>query len=187
MSTTSTAPAPGEFTHRQIMTILSGLMIGMFLAALDQTAPGVLELVEQSARIMLKVTGFVMTLAPLAIFCALASTIATQGLSMLAVYGKFVVGFYLAMGVLWVLLFGGAGAQMSAVLVLALGTAAITHQMGIEAVLGAFAVGILVGQAPRFRREVAHTLECFLENHLHTATPSVGKGKSILTGCTKVN
>lgn len=56
-------------------------------------------------------------------------------------------------------LFGGAGAQMSAVLVLALGTAAITHQMGIEAVLGAFAVGILVGQAPRFRREVAHTLE----------------------------
>lgn len=37
MSTTSTAPAPGEFTHRQIMTILSGLMIGMFLAALDQT------------------------------------------------------------------------------------------------------------------------------------------------------
>ncbi len=56
-------------------------------------------------------------------------------------------------------LFGGAGAQMSAVLVLAIGTAALTHQMGIEAVLGAFAVGILVGQAPRFRREVGHTLE----------------------------
>ncbi|MGU3437987.1 MDR family MFS transporter [Actinomycetes bacterium M1A6_2h] len=28
---------PGEFTHRQILTILSGLMLGMFLAALDQT------------------------------------------------------------------------------------------------------------------------------------------------------
>ncbi len=27
----------GEFTHRQILTILSGLMMGMFLAALDQT------------------------------------------------------------------------------------------------------------------------------------------------------
>ena len=27
----------GEFTHRQILTILGGLMIGMFLAALDQT------------------------------------------------------------------------------------------------------------------------------------------------------
>ncbi|MEV6611323.1 MFS transporter [Kutzneria sp. NPDC051319] len=28
---------PGTFTHRQILTILSGLMLGMFLAALDQT------------------------------------------------------------------------------------------------------------------------------------------------------
>ncbi|MGW3205618.1 MFS transporter [Streptomyces sp. NPDC001135] len=32
----SAAPA-GRLTHRQIMTILSGLMLGMFLAALDQT------------------------------------------------------------------------------------------------------------------------------------------------------
>jgi EmrB/QacA subfamily drug resistance transporter len=30
------APAVGGFTHRQILTILSGLMLGMFLAALDQ-------------------------------------------------------------------------------------------------------------------------------------------------------
>jgi len=29
--------ASGVFTHRQILTILSGLMLGMFLAALDQT------------------------------------------------------------------------------------------------------------------------------------------------------
>jgi EmrB/QacA subfamily drug resistance transporter len=31
------AAAPVEFTHRQILTILGGLMMGMFLAALDQT------------------------------------------------------------------------------------------------------------------------------------------------------
>jgi MFS family permease len=42
MSTTtarsSSAPDDsGTFTHRQILTILSGLMLGMFLAALDQT------------------------------------------------------------------------------------------------------------------------------------------------------
>ena len=30
------APARGGFTHRQILTILSGLLLGMFLAALDQ-------------------------------------------------------------------------------------------------------------------------------------------------------
>ena len=40
MSTHPVAPAQaasGEMSHRQIMTILSGLMAGMFLAALDQT------------------------------------------------------------------------------------------------------------------------------------------------------
>ncbi|MFI6101051.1 MDR family MFS transporter [Lentzea sp. NPDC051213] len=35
--TTEATPAPGaSLTHRQIMTVLSGLMLGMFLAALDQ-------------------------------------------------------------------------------------------------------------------------------------------------------
>jgi EmrB/QacA subfamily drug resistance transporter len=37
---TNHAPSPaatGEYTHRQILTILSGLMLGMFLGALDQT------------------------------------------------------------------------------------------------------------------------------------------------------
>ncbi len=29
--------APGEYTHRQILTIITGLMMGMFLGALDQT------------------------------------------------------------------------------------------------------------------------------------------------------
>ncbi|WP_072805614.1 MDR family MFS transporter [Rhodococcoides yunnanense] len=32
-----TQPTPGEYSHREILTILSGLMVGMFLAALDQT------------------------------------------------------------------------------------------------------------------------------------------------------
>jgi EmrB/QacA subfamily drug resistance transporter len=41
VTSTQTRPAPaaagGELSHRQILTILSGLMLGMFLAALDQT------------------------------------------------------------------------------------------------------------------------------------------------------
>ncbi|MEV4345726.1 MDR family MFS transporter [Actinoplanes sp. NPDC049596] len=37
MSNPTTKPASAEFSHRQILTILAGLMMGMFLAALDQT------------------------------------------------------------------------------------------------------------------------------------------------------
>ncbi|GAC1440836.1 MAG: MDR family MFS transporter [Mycobacteriales bacterium] len=36
-SPATSTPAAGGLTHRQILTVLSGLMLGMFLAALDQT------------------------------------------------------------------------------------------------------------------------------------------------------
>jgi EmrB/QacA subfamily drug resistance transporter len=36
-ATTSATPGEAGFTHRQILVIMSGLMLGMFLAALDQT------------------------------------------------------------------------------------------------------------------------------------------------------
>jgi hypothetical protein len=36
-ATTSATPGEAGFSHRQILVIMSGLMLGMFLAALDQT------------------------------------------------------------------------------------------------------------------------------------------------------
>ncbi|MBV8887969.1 MAG: cation:proton antiporter [Chroococcidiopsidaceae cyanobacterium CP_BM_RX_35] len=54
---------------------------------------------------------------------------------------------------------GGATASLSAVLILSLGAAAFTHNLGIEAALGAFVFGILAGQSRRFSREAGHTLE----------------------------
>jgi Na+/H+-dicarboxylate symporter len=53
---------------------------------------------------MLKVTGYVMLLTPLAVFAALASTVATQGIGVLAVYARFVGGFYVALLLLWCVL-----------------------------------------------------------------------------------
>jgi len=92
-----------------LQIVVFSLFVGTAVAALDDKAPAVMVVVEQAASIMLKVTDFVMKLAPLAIFAALASTLATQGLEMLAVYAKFVLGFYGTMATLWVLLFA-AGA-----------------------------------------------------------------------------
>lgn len=91
-----------------LQIVVFSLFVGTAVATLDERAPQVLALVEQGAAIMLRVTGFVMRLAPFAIFAALASTVATQGLSVLATYAKFVGGFYLSMGLLWaVLVFAG--------------------------------------------------------------------------------
>jgi Na+/H+-dicarboxylate symporter len=87
-----------------LQIVIFSVFVGTAVSSLDDKAPAVLVLVEQIASIMLKVTGYVMKTAPLAIFAALASTIATQGLDILATYAKFVGGFYLSLGILWTLL-----------------------------------------------------------------------------------
>ena len=89
-----------------LQIVVFSVFVGTAVAAIDDRAPAVLAVVEQGANIMLKVTGYVMKTAPLAIFAALAATIATQGLDVLGTYAKFVGGFYLSLGLLWGLLIG---------------------------------------------------------------------------------
>src|SRR3546814_16719270 len=116
--------ATGDFTLKQFVThlipqsvvqamaeneilqiVVFSVLVGSAVAAIDDKAPVVLALVEQVAAIMLKVTGFVMKTAPVAIFAALASTVATQGPGVLVTYAGFVSGFYLSLGALWLVLF----------------------------------------------------------------------------------
>jgi len=89
-----------------LQIVVFSIFVGTAVAAIDDRAPAVLALVEQVAAIMLKVTGYVMRTAPLAIFAALAATVATQGLDVLATYARFVGGFYLSLALLWALLIG---------------------------------------------------------------------------------
>ncbi len=77
---------------------------GTAIAATEKRAPAIVALVEQVATVMLKITGYVMKLAPLVVFAALASTVATEGAGILVTYAKFVGSFYFSLLVLWVLL-----------------------------------------------------------------------------------
>ncbi len=54
---------------------------------------------------------------------------------------------------------GGQIAKITTLMVLALGVGSFTHALHLEAVLGAFVVGILVGQSNRFDYETEHTFE----------------------------
>jgi len=92
-------------TNQILQIVVFAVFVGTAVAALDDKAPAVMQLVEQGMNIMLKVTGYVMTLAPIAIFAALAAAIAKQGLGIIGTYAEFVLGFYLSLGVLWSLLF----------------------------------------------------------------------------------
>jgi Kef-type K+ transport system membrane component KefB/nucleotide-binding universal stress UspA family protein len=54
---------------------------------------------------------------------------------------------------------GGDTVKITGLIVLALAWGSVTHALGLEAVLGAFIVGILVGQVRRFDQRVQHSFQ----------------------------
>ena len=88
-----------------LQIVVFSLFAGVGLGALGDRTRGLLDLVEQAAQLMLKVTGYVMLFAPLAVFAALAAMVATQGAGVLDSYVWFVGGFYASLVLLWGLLF----------------------------------------------------------------------------------
>ncbi|WP_224338168.1 cation:proton antiporter [Haloprofundus halobius] len=96
-----------------------------------------------------------------------AGTIELTSLGQTILYLVIFLGVGLTVGqraVRWLLrwvddVIGGQVAMITTVMVLALGVGAFTHYLHLEAVLGAFVVGILVGQVNRFDYEAEHTFE----------------------------
>src|ERR1700743_2793323 len=86
--------------------ILKIFVFSVFFGAAASSLGGrvkrLIDIIDEIATVILRVTRYVMALAPLAIFAALASTVLTQGLNVLAVYAKYIGSFYLALVILWV-------------------------------------------------------------------------------------
>jgi Na+/H+-dicarboxylate symporter len=87
-----------------LQIVIFSVFFGAAASALGEKAAVVISWTEQLSHIMLKVTGFVMALAPIAVFAAMASIVTTQGLGILWTYGKFMGQFYLGILLLWGLL-----------------------------------------------------------------------------------
>jgi len=80
-----------------LQIVVFSIFFGVALAALGARGRFLLESIDQLALVMLKITGYVMLVAPLAVFAAISATVTTQGLGILVTYGKFIGGFYLSM------------------------------------------------------------------------------------------
>jgi Na+/H+-dicarboxylate symporter len=91
-----------------LQIVVFSVLFGMALVALGERAAAVLVLIEQIAAIMLKVTGYVVACAPVAVFASIAATVTTQGAGILLAYAKFIGSFYASLVVLWVILMGAA-------------------------------------------------------------------------------
>lgn len=89
-----------------LQIVVFSLFFGTAMAALGERSRVVIDALDAVSHIMLKVTSYVMLFAPLAVFGALASIVAKEGLDIIRVYGILVGEFYLGLLILWLVLIG---------------------------------------------------------------------------------
>jgi len=84
-----------------LQIVVFALFFGVAAAALGDLAKPVVHALDVIAHIILKVTGYVMNFAPLAVFGAMSAIIAKQGIGILKTYSIFIGEFYFGLLVLW--------------------------------------------------------------------------------------
>ena len=84
--------------------VVFSLFFGIGAGASGDKAKVILDAIEGLAEIMLKITTYVMKVAPLAVFAAMASAISSKGIGILRTYALFMGEFYISLGVLWAML-----------------------------------------------------------------------------------
>ena len=87
-----------------LQIVIFALVAGVAVAHLGQKAEPILHLAEAVSQLMLKMTGYVMLLAPIAVFAAVAVALAEQGFEIVLRYAGYVGGFYVALAGMWALL-----------------------------------------------------------------------------------
>jgi Na+/H+-dicarboxylate symporter len=87
-----------------LQIVVFALFFGVAAAAIGELAKPVIHAIDVLAQIILKVTGYVMNFAPVAVFGAMAAIIAKQGIGILKTYSIFIGEFYFGLILLWIFL-----------------------------------------------------------------------------------
>jgi Na+/H+-dicarboxylate symporter len=87
-----------------LQIVVFSILFGAAASSLGSRVSALIGAIDQIAAIILRMTGYVMALAPVAIFSALTATVLSQGPGVLLVYAKFIASFYLALLILWTFL-----------------------------------------------------------------------------------
>jgi len=114
---TTTLSFKGFFTHiipqsifdamaknEILQIVVFAIFFGIATASIGEQGKIVIKALDAIANIILRVTGYVMYLAPVAALAAIAAVVAVKGPELLVTYGKFILSFYLTVLGLWVIL-----------------------------------------------------------------------------------
>ena len=167
---------PTEFIARPEQRTVFALFIGtaMSISAIPVIAKVMMEMkvirrdigqVTLAAGMIDDTIGWILLSVVAGMASSGQASFGAAGRSILAVAGVLLFAFLLGRRLVpFVLRFldnhvGGASVKITALMVMALGFGALTHGLHLEAVLGAFVVGILVGEVKRFDQEARHSFE----------------------------
>ncbi|HEY9048100.1 MAG TPA: dicarboxylate/amino acid:cation symporter [Ohtaekwangia sp.] len=87
-----------------LQIVVFAVFFGVATAAVGEHGKVIIKAFDAAAHVILKVTGYVMNFAPLAVFGAMTAVIAKQGLGILKTYSLFIGEFYIGLALLWTLL-----------------------------------------------------------------------------------
>ena len=93
-------------TNEIIQIVVFSVFVGVAITAVGEKAAPLVRATEALVAVMLQVTNYVMALAPIAVFAAVASTLAERGPGVLGDLAYFMGSFYLGLLLLWLLLIG---------------------------------------------------------------------------------
>lgn len=97
--------AIGAMAENEILQIVVfSIFFGLAAAHCGPKARRLVELVEEASHVILKITGYIMSLAPIAVFAAMAATVTEHGPSILITYGRYLLSFYFSLGILWLVM-----------------------------------------------------------------------------------
>lgn len=92
-------------SNEVLQIVVFSLFFGCALAFVKGRGKSlIVDMLEELANVMFKVTDYVMYVAPFAVFAAIASTVTVHGLEMVMTFGKLVAQFFLGIALLWLLI-----------------------------------------------------------------------------------
>ena len=89
-----------------LQIVVMSVFVGVAITAVGEAAAPLVRAIDALVHVMLRITDYVMRVAPLAVFGAVAGTLTEQGPRVIGQLAYFMGSFYLTMLVFWILLLG---------------------------------------------------------------------------------
>lgn len=87
-----------------LQIVVFSIFFGIGTAAIGEKGEVIIKVMDATAHVIFKITGYVMKTAPLAVFGAITAIVAKQGLGILSTYAILIGEFYFSLLLLWLII-----------------------------------------------------------------------------------